>query len=288
MFPRPDAHYSPLYKKTLARFPFLATLIGRLWAWYYAQMFAKMVIGKPLQFWITDRIVRRNLEKAVANPELRAKLTPDYRVGCKRLVLASDFFEAVQQPHCELITDDVDHVEPDGIVTRDGNKHPLDVLVLATGFHHLNFMRPMDLTGRDGIHIETAWQQQCLSYRSVTIPGFPNFFLMTGPNSPVGNFSVTRVAEVQADYTMKLIRRWQQGEFDAIEPRPDAADSFLSRIKANMTGTVWTGGCQSWYLDPTGTPALWPFTFGQWVEEMREPNLADFDVYRSTSVSVNS
>ncbi len=288
MFPRPDAHYSPLYKKTLARFPFLATLIGRLWAWYYAQMFAKMVIGKPLQFWITDRIVRRNLEKAVADPELRAKLTPDYRVGCKRLVLASDFFEAVQQPHCELITDDIDHVEPDGIVTRDGNKHPLDVLVLATGFHHLNFMRPMDLTGRDGIHIETAWQQQCLNYRSVTIPGFPNFFLMTGPNSPVGNFSVTRVAEVQADYMMKLIRRWQQGEFDAIEPRPDAADSFLSRIKANMAGTVWTGGCQSWYLDPTGTPALWPFTFGQWVEEMREPNLADFDVYRSTSVSVNS
>ena len=91
MFPRPDALYSPLYKKTLARFPFLATLIGRLWAWYYAQMFAKMVIGKPLQFWITDRIVRRNLEKAVADPELRAKLTPDYRVGCKRLVLASIF-----------------------------------------------------------------------------------------------------------------------------------------------------------------------------------------------------
>lgn len=278
MFPRPDAEYSSLYKKTLARFPILASVIGRLWAWYYAQMFAKMVIGKPVQFWITDQIVRRYLKKTVSDPALREKLTPDYRVGCKRLVLASDFLDAVQQPNCQLVTEDIDHVEADGVVTRDGHKHPLDVLVLATGFHHLNFMRPMNLTGQQGVPISSAWDTRCVNYRSVSIPGFPNFFLLTGPNSPVGNFSVTRVAEVQADYVMKLIKHWQQGQFDAIAPKPAAAEHFLTRIKANMAGTVWTGGCQSWYLDQTGTPVLWPFSFGQWVKEMREPDLADFDV----------
>jgi hypothetical protein len=130
--------------------------------------------------------------------------------------------------------------------------------------------------GREGVHIDDVWDKQYLNYRSLTIPGFPNFFLMTGPNSPIGNYSVTRIAEVQADYAMKLIAHWQRGEFDGVDPKLEAAQGFLDRIKANMGSTVWTGGCNSWYLDQSGTPVLWPWTFAQWVEEMREPELADF------------
>jgi len=278
IYPRPDADYSARYKRTLARFPFLAVWIGKLWSWFYAHMFARTVIGKPLQFWITDRIVRRFLEDSVPDPELRRKLTPDYRIGCKRMVLSSDFYPAVQQPNCELITAGIDHIEADAVVTDDGERHPLDVLVLATGFHHFNFMRPMDLRGQDGLSIDDAWAKQCVNYRSLTIPGFPNFFLMTGPNSPIGNYSVTRIAEVQGDYVMQLIQHWRQGRFDAIDPKPEAARGFLERIKSHLAPTVWTGGCNSWYLDQTGTPALWPWTFEQWVREMREPELADYNL----------
>ncbi len=280
IYPRPDADYSERYKNTLAHFPKLATIIGRLWSVFYAQMFARTVIGKPLQFWITDKIVRRYLKQSIADPVLREKLTPDYRIGCKRLVLSSDFFEAVQQPNCDLVTDDIDHIESDGVVTADGKKHELDVLVLATGFHHFNFMRPMELVGKNGVDINDAWRDQYVNYRSLTIPDFPNFFLMTGPNSPIGNFSVTMIAEVQADYLLKVIKHWQQGAFDAIDPKPGAAKRFLNDIKGALGKTVWTGGCQSWYLDQSGTPVLWPWTFERWVKEMNEPEWADYQLER--------
>ena len=285
IYPRPDADYSERYKRTLVRFPKLASIIGRLWSVFYAQMFARAVIGKPLQLWITEKIVHRYLEQSVPDPELRKKLTPDYRIGCKRLVLSSDFLGAVQAPNCDLVTDAIDHIESEGVVTADGKRHDLDVLVLATGFKHFNFMRPMELIGKNGVDINDAWRDQYVNYRSLTIPDFPNFFLMTGPNSPIGNFSVTMIAEVQVDYLIKVIQRWQQGAFDSIDPKPDAAQRFLQEIKGALGKTVWTGGCQSWYLDQVGTPVLWPWTFERWVKEMREPQWADYHLDRLATQS---
>lgn len=135
----------------------------------------------------------------------------------------------------------------------------------------------MELIGENGMDIDTAWKDQYLNYRSLTIPNFPNYFLMTGPNSPIGNFSVTMIAEVQADYILKLIERWQKKEFDAISPKHSAATRFLDNIKASLGKTVWTGGCQSWHLDKSGTPVLWPWPFERFVQEMQEPDMRDFE-----------
>ena len=108
------------------------------------------------------------------------------------------------------------------------------------------------------------------------LPNFPNSFLMLGPNTPIGNYSVIAMSEVQCAYILKIICRWQQGDFDEIDVKPSAFKSFNEYLKAGMSKTVWVGGCQSWYLDDDGDPALWPYSWQQWKKEMKEPKMGDF------------
>jgi cation diffusion facilitator CzcD-associated flavoprotein CzcO len=159
---------------------------------------------------------------------------------------------------------------------QGGEEHELDVLILATGFKPFNFMRPMDLTGRDGLSIDEAWSKKIQAYRSLCIPGFPNFFLMLGPNAPIGNYSVIAMSEVQTQYLLKLIDHWRQGTLETVEATEEAKVRYNEHIKAGMGKTVWVGGCQSWYLDADGDPALWPYSWDQWVKELEEPDLDDF------------
>jgi cation diffusion facilitator CzcD-associated flavoprotein CzcO len=197
-------------------------------------------------------------------------------VGCKRLIFSSTFYEAMQRENVYLETNAIERVTEGGIVTKDGTEHQLDVLILATGFNPFNFMRPMNLTGRDGLSIDDAWSKKVQAYRSVCIPGFPNFFLMLGPNTPIGNYSVIAMSEVQSQYVLKLIDHWRHERLQTVEATEDAKVRFNSYVKAGMGKTVWVGGCQSWYLDPDGDPAMWPYSWEQWVKELEEPELEDF------------
>ena len=243
------------------------------------QIFIKAVTGTgPLDrlkhaflSWNCKRYLGR-----VKNPELRRKLTPDYKVGCKRLIVSSTFYDAIQKDNAVLTTEGIERVVPEGIITADGQLHELDVLVLATGFDPFSFMRPMQFVGRDGVSIEQAWSRKVSAYRSVLLPQFPNFFLMLGPNTPIGNFSVIAMSEVQAAYVIKLIDQWRRGELATVEASVEATRRFNRYLKAGFGSTVWTGGCQSWYLDADGDPATWPYSWGQWVAEMAEPDLRDF------------
>jgi cation diffusion facilitator CzcD-associated flavoprotein CzcO len=212
----------------------------------------------------------------VRDPELRAKLTPDYKVGCKRLIFSSTFYQEIQRDTVSLETTAIERISERGVVTKDGTEHELDVLILATGFNPFNFMRPMNLTGRDGLSIEQAWEKKVQAYRSVCLPGFPNFFLMLGPNTPIGNYSVIAMSEVQTNYVLKLIDHWRRGRLGSIEATEEAKVRYNEYIKAGMGKTVWVGGCQSWYLDADGDPAMWPYSWEQWVKELDEPVLDDF------------
>ena len=146
------------------------------------------------------------------DPELREKLRPDYQAACKRLIISPDFYDAIQQPNAELVTEAIERVEPAGVRTCDGRLHELDVLVLATGFKTDAFMRPMAVIGRDGQSLQEAWAARPSAYLSISIPEFPNFFMLNGPNGPVGNFSLIEVAELQFGYIMQLIERLRSGE----------------------------------------------------------------------------
>jgi cation diffusion facilitator CzcD-associated flavoprotein CzcO len=223
-------------------------------------------------------VMRNTFTAAVTGNKLalRAKLTPDYKVGCKRLIFSSTFYDAMQRDNVYLETTGIDRISENGVVVQGGEEHELDVLILATGFKPFNFMRPMDLTGRDGLSIDEAWSKKIQAYRSLCIPGFPNFFLMLGPNAPIGNYSVIAMSEVQTQYLLKLIDHWRQGTLETVEATEEAKVRYNEHIKAGMGKTVWVGGCQSWYLDADGDPALWPYSWDQWVKELEEPDLDDF------------
>lgn len=218
----------------------------------------------------------QHLESTVADPELRERLRPSYRAACKRLVIADGFYEALQRANARLVTDPIERVEPTGVRTRDGALHALDVLVLATGFHVDWFVRPMHVTGRDGVRLDDVWARGATAYMSVTVPGFPNLFLLNGPNGPVGNFSLIDVAELQLDYLLKVLEPVREGACRAVEPTSDAMARFDAERREAARRTIWSTGCKSWYLDETGLPTAWPFTFDRFRDEMRNPRADDF------------
>jgi cation diffusion facilitator CzcD-associated flavoprotein CzcO len=274
--PLPDKTYTEREKAALRGNQKRMDTLRERYAFVLRNTFSKAVTGSKLNHAWISWLVKRNLRKSVRDPGLRAKLTPDYPVGCKRLIFSNTFYDAIQRDNVHLETHGIDHIDERGVATADGNRHDLDVLVLATGFSPFNFMRPMNLTGRDGLSIDEAWSRKVQAYRSVCLPGFPNFFLMLGPNTPIGNYSVIAMSEVQSRYVLKLIDHWRQGRLETVEATEEAKVRFNSYLREGMANTVWVGGCQSWYLDEDGDPALWPYSWTQWEREMAEPDLDDF------------
>ncbi|WP_317493827.1 NAD(P)/FAD-dependent oxidoreductase [Haloechinothrix sp. LS1_15] len=216
--------------------------------------------------------------RTVGDPELRRKLTPDYQPMCKRLVICSGFYRAVQHPDVHLAAEGIERIEPSGVATTDGRHHELDVLVFATGFDSHAYLRPVELTGPDGRTLSQEWAGGARAYRTVALPGFPNFFMLMGPHSPVGNFSLIPVAEVQADYVIAWIQRWRRGEFTAAAPTAEATDTYNAWLRAAMPDTVWTTGCDSWYLGPDGTPEVWPLSPQRHAAMLRQPHTDEFTV----------
>lgn len=223
-----------------------------------------------------ERLCSENL-MTVRDPELRRRLTPDYRAACKRLVMSDSFYQAIQQPNAELVTSAIERIGPEGVRTADGTLHELDVLVLATGFKVDRFIRPTRVIGRDGIDLDTAWKDGPAAYLSVTLPDFPNFFLLNGPNSPVGNFSLIEVSEHQMGYVMQLIDGLGRGDYREVSPTPEALHRFEHERQEAAHKTVWVTGCDSWYLDKKGVPASWTFSYGRFVDEMASPQMRDFE-----------
>jgi cation diffusion facilitator CzcD-associated flavoprotein CzcO len=218
-----------------------------------------------------------NLERNVRDPVLREKLRPTYRATCKRLILSEDFYDAIQRPDARLVTEGIERVEGQGVRTRDGSLHELDVLVLATGFRVDRFVRPMQVVGRGGVALDDVWKDGPFAYLALAVPDFPNFFLLQGPNAPVGNFSLIDVAELELAYVVQLLDRIRSGACDEISVSHGAMERFDAERREAARRTIWATGCRSWYLDAQGLPTAWPWTYDRFREEMHAPRLADYD-----------
>lgn len=221
-----------------------------------------------------------NLETHVTDPVLREKLRPTYRAACKRLVISADFYDAIQRPNATLVTEAIERVEPKGVRTRDGRLHELDVLVLATGFEVDRFVRPMQVSGRGGVALDDVWKDGPYAYLAMCVPEFPNFFLLQGPNSPVGNFSLIDVGELEVAYVLQLVDRIRSGACDEISVTHAAMQRFDAERREAAKRTVWATGCRSWYLDREGLPTAWPWTFDRFRAETAAPRLGDYELSR--------
>lgn len=225
-----------------------------------------------------EAIALGHLERSVEDEALRKKLTPDYRVACKRLIYSPDYYQAIQHPDAALVTDGIECVEAKGIRTRDGKLHELDVLVLATGFKADQFMRPMNVVGRDGVKLNDVWAKRPRAYLAVAIPGFPNFYMLNGPTGPVGNFSLIDIAEQQWHYVSQLMDLVRNGQYSEVEAKQDALEAYDQARIAAAKKTVFGSGCNSWYLDAEGVPATWPWSQQRFREAMTAPDMAHYTV----------
>jgi len=278
IFPQDNPVYSETEKQSFRERPDDLRELYQFLSKAFSESFSSAVVGaNPEQLALIEDACRHNLEDSVRDPALLRKLTPDYQAACKRLIVSDNFYQAIQKPNAELVVEGIAAVEPGGVRCADGSFHELDVLVLATGFHPHQFMRPMAVIGRDGVALDDAWSESTRAYRSVSVPGFPNFFMLIGPNSPIGNFSLIEVAELQFDYIMQLIEQVRSGQCREIAATADATRTFNDELADAMGGTVWVTGCRSWYLDDNGIPATWPWTFDRFQQEMRAPDLDHFE-----------
>lgn len=244
----------------------------------FADTFAAAVIDADSpHLQMLQNLCTANLEDNVADAELRERLRPSYRAGCKRLVVSPNFYDAISLPSSRLVTETIDRIEPAGVRTSDGERHDLDVLVLATGFRVDRFLRPITVVGSDNLALDDVWHERPSAYLSVSIPGFPNLFMLNGPNGPVGNFSLIDVAEQQLAYILQLVAPIIEGQCSQVVARRDAADEFENQRVAAAKKTVWVTGCRSWYLDDRGVPAAWPWSMDRFRELMSAPNLADYE-----------
>ncbi len=193
-------------------------------------------------------------------PVLRAKLTPDYRWGCKRVVISSEYLPAVTRPNVDVVTERIVEVRPHAVVTADGAEHEVDTIIFGTGFHVTDPPVARFIRGGDGVPLEQAWAGSMSAYLGTTVAGFPNLFLLLGPNSGLGHNSIVFMIEAELEHLLKALAYLDYTGCAALEPSAAAQERYTAMVDRKMRGTVWTaGGCTSWYLDSTGrNSALWP------------------------------
>lgn len=234
-----------------------------------------MEIDGPEMHAIED-VCRQHFEESIKDPDLREKLRPNYRAACKRLIYSWQYYDCVQKPSVFVETCSIDSIEPEGVRMKDGTFHPLDVLVLATGFRADRFIRPTTVTGRAGASLDDFWSVRPTAHYAVSMPAFPNLFLLNGPTGPVGNFSLIDIAERQWDYIDQLLEPIRGGKAKTVEPTRDAFENYEERRIAAAKTTIFGSGCTSWYLDDTGVPASWPWGYQDFADAMAKPVMSEF------------
>jgi cation diffusion facilitator CzcD-associated flavoprotein CzcO len=209
---------------------------------------------------LNERIALRHLEQQVPDPELRKKLRPRYRMGCKRILISDDYYPALTQPNVELVTDSISELRSGSIVTADGTERDVDTVIYGTGFHVLDMPIGQRIRNADGLRLEDVWQGSPRAHRGTTIAGFPNLFIMVGPNTGLAHNSIVFMIESQINYVLDSLRFMDREGVSAVEVRSEAQEAYNREVQARMEGTVWTtGGCKSWYLDAQGhNTTLWP------------------------------
>ncbi len=206
------------------------------------------------------RIARRRIERTIEDPELRRKVTPEDELGCKRVMVTDEWYPTLTQPNVDLITERIEAITPTGVRDAAGVERPADVLVLATGFATHGFVAPMEISGRDGRTLAAEWDEVARAYLGLSVPGFPNMFLLYGPNTNGGTGSVIFTLESGIGHVLAALREMDRTDASQIEVRRDAAEEFDRELRAALDNTVWHTGCTSWYVDENGNdPNNWPW-----------------------------
>lgn len=221
---------------------------------------------------------KRFAKHQVRDPEKFRHLIPDYKIGCKRILISNDWYSAVDQSHVELVTTGIERVVEEGLITTDGALHRLDTIILGTGFAASDFLSPMEITGRNGASLNQAWATGSEAYKGITVSGFPNLFMLYGPNTNLAHNSIVYMLESQVRYVLDCINTLSATPGTAMDVKPDRLKTFSEGVQTKLKDSVWESGCHSWYLDSDGKNTVnWPgFTF-TYRKATREVNPDDYE-----------
>jgi cation diffusion facilitator CzcD-associated flavoprotein CzcO len=271
-FPRGNRHITAVERGIYRRLPVVQRAV-RARQYYYREMVGFLVQHPGL----VEPIAKARLRQQVKDPELRAKLTPNYRMGCKRIIVTDDFHPALTKPNVSVITSRITEIRPNSIVTEDGAAYEIDTLILGTGFQVMPVADP--LTGRDGVALAKRWSNRREAYLGTTVAGYPNYFMLVGPNTATGHTSVLLYLEAQVEYIVQALRHMDAAGMSSLDVRSGTQAAFNNDVQARLASSVWTdGGCRSWYLDPDGgTSVLWPGYTGRFRRALRRFNPADYE-----------
>ncbi len=263
VIPRNDRAFTDKERRRFRRFPVLLRL-RRAWLYYSHELLVPGITRHQRLNRPVEAQARANLARGVADPDLRRRLTPDFQIFCKRILLSDDYYPALSADNVEVVTDPIVAITPKCVLTRSGDERPADVIVVATGFLATDPPIAHVVRGREGLTLAETWAQTGMAaYKGTTVPGFPNLFLVTGPNTGQGHSSVIVTIEAIANYIRHAIDALSSGSGHVgIEPRAEAFDAWNDEIARRMPSTVWQrGGCSSWYQDAHGrVPTMWPRT----------------------------
>lgn len=264
ILPRRDRAYSPVERLAFRHVPLFQRAVRE--AIYWAR--ESYVLGfafRPELLRPAQRMAERNIARGIADPALRAAVTPDWQIGCKRILLSNTWYPMLARDHVELVTDGIAEIRPDAIVTADGAVRPVDAIVVATGFHVTDSPTYERIVGADGRSLADVWADKGQqAYKGAAVHGFPNLLLLIGPNTGLGHSSMVYMAESQINYLADALAELDRHELATFEVRADRQDEYNRALQDRMRTTIWTtGGCASWYLDAHGNnTTLWPgFTF---------------------------
>ncbi len=234
--------------------------------------------------WLRRHVAKRvndHMRHVIKDPELQEKLVPDYELGCKRILISDEYFPALNRENVSVVTDGISHMDETGVMDTLGRHHGADVIVLATGFDLKKQMRSIELIGRGGLSLSRLWSEEPAAYQGAMVPGFPNAYFVTGPNTGVGSTSVIYMIEAQAALIMQCLDI--AGKDKLIEPTADAHADYNLKLQNDLTNTVWATDCSSWYKDGQGRiSTLYPRAGRRFKREKQALRLSDFDIRQKT------
>ncbi|MFE6158559.1 flavin-containing monooxygenase [Streptomyces sp. NPDC056486] len=290
VLPRMDRAISKAERWLHRQLPF-TTQARRGILWGIRELQVQAFTKRPNELGAVEQIGKRNIARAVKDPALRAKLTPSYRIGCKRILLSNTYYPALAQPNVDVVASGLSEVRGNTVVASDGTETEVDAIIFGTGFHVTDMPIADRVVGPDGGTLMESWKDGMKSLRGATAAGFPNFMTVIGPNTGLGNSSMILMIEAQLNYLADYVRQLDVlGGRAALAVRNSAVHAWNDKVQERMKRTVWnTGGCNSWYLDENGVnTTIWPGTTTEFRNATRRVDLAEYEVVRPPKVNADA
>jgi cation diffusion facilitator CzcD-associated flavoprotein CzcO len=278
VLPKPDGEFTPTQNVLFEKIPYIQKL-NRDFIYYLneAQVVGMMYNDKILK--LGELIGKRHINQYIKDPELRRKVTPTFKLGCKRVLLSNNYYQSLAQPNLEVVTEGIQKFTKDSVVTTDGKTRKIDAIILGTGFHVADSYQYYNVQGKDAVQLKDVLGNAPEAYYGTSVHQFPNLFIMLGPNTGLGHNSMIYMIESQTNYIMDGIQKMINQNIKSIEVRKDIQDTFNAEIQKKLEGTIWLSGCKSWYLSADGkNHTVWPGFTLEFRNRTKTINLNDYIV----------